>query len=810
MPLRLLTLLVTLLHVYTGLRLLPALAPFTGAWPLLLAALLLSAATMPLPFIGARAGARRGGPAHGWKWLGLLSMGWFSSIFVLTLVRDAGLLLAWALAGVGGVSIDSPTAQSWSAAAVALVSTLVTLIGFFNARRTASVVRVDVPIRGLPASLEGFTIAQLSDIHVGPTIRRGYLQRIVDAVNRLGADMVAITGDLVDGTVSELREHVAPLAGLRARHGTFVVTGNHEYYGSDIAERTGTFHENIRNNVSLLNNTAIEYKGHRFLFSTLWSKINPALEFVIQKSMADFRLIIGEIGGGFGMKTGVANEDVLVCYAARKLARPVKWRAERAEEFLAAHMGRDQHYDGELALDREGRILALRVTTHANFGATPVGSTAIIPLLLAPKVQTTVYHVPAVDYRVYGLLTNTMATGAYRGAGRPEANYLMERLIEQAAREMKLDSAEIRRRNFIRPDQFPYKTHVDDWYDAGEFARVLDRALAAADWNGFAARRKASQLRGRLRGRGLACYLEWTGAPIRTETVDIQVDADGTVSVYTGTQAMGQGLETTYTQLITEVLQIPAKTIRVVQGDTDAATGVGSVGSRSAFVGGSAAVAAGKRAIVRGKELAADALESSVADIEYAGGRFSIAGTDRSLALAEVAARAPEGRIRVSATETPSTPSWPNGAQVCELEIDPDTGEIELASMTSVDDIGRIINHMIVEGQVHGGIAQGLGQALFEQAVYDPASGQLLTGSLMDYCVPRADQMPPMNSAFDESVPCKTNLLGVKGCGEIGTIGAVPAAMHAALDALSGHGVTHLEMPLTPERIWRALRGQTA
>src|SRR5436190_1097760 len=524
----------------------------------------------------------------------------------------------------------------------------------------------------------------------------------------------------------------------------------------------------------------------------------------------DFRLIIGDIGGGFGMKTGVANEDALVCHAARKLGRPVKWRAERGEDFLAAHMGRDQHYDGELALDREGRILALRVTTYANFGAAPVGSTAIIPLLLAPKVQTTVYHVPAVDYRVHGLLTNTMATGAYRGAGRPEANYLMERLIEQAAREMKLDSAEIRRRNFIRPEQFPYKTHVDDWYDAGEFARVLDRALASADWNGFAARRKDAERRGRLRGRGLACYLEWTGAPIRTETVDIQVDADGTVSVYTGTQAMGQGLETTYTQLITEVLQIPAKSVRVIQGDTDAATGVGSVGSRSAFVGGSAAVAAGKRAIVRGKELAADALESSVADIEYRNGRFSIAGTDRSLALEEVAARAPDRRFRVSATETPSTPSWPNGAQVCEIEIDPDTGEAEVVSMTSVDDIGRIINHMIVEGQVHGGIAQGLGQALFEHAVYDASSGQLLTGSLMDYCVPRADQMPPMNCTFDESVPCKTNLLGVKGCGEIGTIGAVPSAVHAVLDALSTRGVSHIEMPMTPERVWRALRGQTA
>jgi carbon-monoxide dehydrogenase large subunit len=525
---------------------------------------------------------------------------------------------------------------------------------------------------------------------------------------------------------------------------------------------------------------------------------------------ADYRLIVGDIGGGFGMKTGVANEDALVCHAARKLGRPVKWRADRSEDFLAAHMGRDQHYDAELALDREGRILALRMSMYANFGATPVGSTAIIPLVLAPKVQTTVYHVPAVDYCVYGMLTNTMATGAYRGAGRPEANYLMERLIEQAAREMKLDSAEIRRRNFIRPEQFPYRTHVDDWYDAGEFARVLDRALAAADWKGFDARREEAKRRGRLRGRGLACYLEWTGAPIRTETVDVQVDADGTVSVYTGTQAMGQGLETTYTQLITEVLQIPAQSVRVIQGDTDAATGVGSVGSRSAFVGGSAAVAAGRRAILRGKELAADALESSAADIEYRGGRFAIAGTDRSLTLAEIAARAPERRIRVSATETPSTPSWPNGAQVCEIEIDPETGEIEVASITSVDDIGRIINHMIVEGQVHGGIAQGLGQALFEHAVYDPASGQLLTGSLMDYCVPRADQMPPMNSGFDETVPCKTNLLGVKGCGEIGTIGAVPAAVHAVLDALAGHGVSHLEMPLTPERIWRALQGGKA
>ena len=520
----------------------------------------------------------------------------------------------------------------------------------------------------------------------------------------------------------------------------------------------------------------------------------------------DYRVVVGDIGGGFGMKTGLANEDALVCHAARKLGRPVRWRAERSEEFLAAHMGRDQHYDAQLALDREGRILALRMDMLANFGAVPVGSTAIIPLALGPKVQTTVYKVPVIDFRVRGMLTNTMATGAYRGAGRPEANYLMERLIDQAAREMRIDAAEIRRRNFVRESDFPYRTHLGDVYDSGAFERILDAALARADWQGFGARREAALRRGRLRGRGLASYLEWTGA-IPTETVDIQVDGDGTVTVFSGTQAMGQGLETTYTQLICEVLQIPVGQIHIVQGDTDRANGVGSVGSRSAFVGGSATVSAARRVVARGRELAADALETALADIEYRDGRFCIAGTDRSLALAEVAAREAQGFIRVSVTETPSGPSWPNGAQVCEVEVDPETGEVEVVAFTSVDDIGRIINHMIVEGQIHGGVAQGVGQALYERALYDPESGQLLTGSLMDYCVPRADQMPPMRTSFDESVPCRTNLLGVKGCGEIGTIGAVPATVHAVLDALSSHGVTHLEMPLTSERVWRALQG---
>jgi carbon-monoxide dehydrogenase large subunit len=517
---------------------------------------------------------------------------------------------------------------------------------------------------------------------------------------------------------------------------------------------------------------------------------------------ANFRLLNGDIGGGFGMKTGLTPEDALVCYAARKLGRPVKWRADRSEEFLAAHMARDQHYRAALALDRDGRILALRMEMLANIGAVPVGSSAMIPLAMVAKVATSAYRVPVVDYRIKGVLTNTMATGAYRGAGRPEGNYLIERLLEKTAREMGLDSVELRRRNLLRADELPHRTHVGETYDSGEFERMLDGALEAGDWNGFLERRKASSRLGKLRGRGMSVYLEWTGA-LPTETVDIEIDADGVVTVFSGTQAMGQGLETTYTQLVTEILGIGSDKIKVVQGDTDRANGVGSVGSRSAFVGGSAVVAAGRKMLSKLSELAAEKLEAASSDIELRDGRLRIAGTDRAISLSELAGRQPTKLIRVAATETPSTPSWPNGAQVAEVEVDPDTGEVTLAALTSCDDIGRIINHAIVEGQIHGGMAQGAGQALWEEVRYDEASGQLLSGSLMDYCVPRADQLPPLAPHFDESVPCKTNLLGVKGCGELGTIGAIPAVVHAVLDALE---LPHLEMPLTSEKVWRALR----
>jgi carbon-monoxide dehydrogenase large subunit len=549
-----------------------------------------------------------------------------------------------------------------------------------------------------------------------------------------------------------------------------------------------------------------EYSGERWTLYTQSQQptgTRDSLAAVFKLAPERFRVVVGDIGGGFGMKTGLYPEDALACHAARKLGRPVKWRGERSEDFLAAHMGRDQHFKARLALDAQGRVLALQMEMLGNFGGVPVGSTAMIPLMVGPKVLTSVYHVPVVEYWIRGVLTNTMATGAYRGAGRPEANFLMERLLDKAAREMRLEPDEIRRRNFIRPAQFPYRTHLGDTYDVGEFARILEQVLALAEWNDFDKRKRLSAQNGKLRGRGLASYLEWTGA-LPTETVDIEVAADGGVTVFSGTMAMGQGLETSYTQLVSEVLGIPLERITIVQGDTDRANGVGSVGSRSAFVGGSAVVAAGHQVVARGKELAAEALEAAAPDIEYRDGRFAISGTDRSIGLAELAAKQPQKRIRVSATQTPSAPSWPNGAQVIEVEIDPETGVAELAKITSVDDIGRIINRSIVEGQIQGGIAQGAGQALWERVAYDD-SGQLLTGSLMDYGVPRADQFPPMRNGFDESVPCQTNLLGVKGVGELGTIGATPAVVHAVLDALADRGVRQLEMPITPEKIWRAL-----
>ena len=515
------------------------------------------------------------------------------------------------------------------------------------------------------------------------------------------------------------------------------------------------------------------------------------------------RVTVGDVGGGFGMKTLLHAEDVVCAYAARRLGRPVRWRASRIEEFQAASHGRDQQAEAELALDAQGRILGLRVRIAGNVGAFGHAPAAIINLMVGPKVITGVYHVPALDLRSQAVITNTNVVGAYRGAGRPEAIFLIERLMDRAAAEMDIDPAELRRRNLVPPSAMPYRTPMGETFDSGNFPHILERALAAADWAGFAARRQESAVRGKLRGRAVSTFLEWTGV-VHEETVRLQVEADGRVRAFTAMQAMGQGIETSYLQILAETLQIDAGRIEIVQGDSDVATGIGSMGSRSLYIGGSAMLTASNQAIDEGKQLAGEALEAPPADIAYQAGRFAVAGTDLGIDLAELAARQPERRIAISTVQKVGGPSWPNGCHVCELEIDPETGRVEIVRYTTVDDVGRVINPLIVAGQVHGGIAQAAGQALFEQVVYDD-DGQLLTGSFMDYAMPRADDLPNIDTHTDESSPCQINPLGAKGVGELGTVGATPTIINAVLDALRPLGVTDIAMPATPERVWRAI-----
>jgi carbon-monoxide dehydrogenase large subunit len=529
-----------------------------------------------------------------------------------------------------------------------------------------------------------------------------------------------------------------------------------------------------------------------------------ALAGVLAMPPENVRVVVGDVGGGFGMKAALHPEDVVCAFAARKLGRPVRWRATRLEEFQAATHGREQHADAELALDANGRILGLRVRIRGGIGAYGIAAGAAIHLLIGPKVTTSVYHVPALDLRSQAVLTNTNLIGAYRGAGRPEAIYLIERLIDRAAAELKIDPAELRRRNLIPPTAMPYRTPMGETYDSGDFPRMLEQALAAADWNGFEARRKASEARGRLRGRAVSTFLEWTGV-VHEETVRLHLLADGRVRAFTAMQAMGQGIETSYVQILAEALQLDPARIEIVQGDSDVAQGIGSMGSRSLYIGGSAMLTASEQAIDTGRKLAAQALEAAPEDIVYRAGRFEIAGTDRGIDIGELAARQPDARIAITTLQKVGGPSWPNGVHVCEVEVDPETGEVRIDRYTTYDDVGRVINPLIVAGQVHGGIAQAVGQALMEQVVYD-AEGQLLTGSFMDYALPRADDLPAIDTHTDESQPCRINPLGAKGVGELGTVGATPTVINAIVDALRPLGVTDLEMPATPERVWRAIR----
>ncbi|HQR10778.1 MAG TPA: xanthine dehydrogenase family protein molybdopterin-binding subunit [Casimicrobiaceae bacterium] len=521
------------------------------------------------------------------------------------------------------------------------------------------------------------------------------------------------------------------------------------------------------------------------------------------------RVQVGDVGGGFGMKTGLYPEDVVLAYCTRTLRRPLKWTAERMEEFLAATHGRDLASKAELALDASGRILALRIDSLANVGAYATPAGVVIQLMIGPWVSTSVYDIDTIDIRIKAVMTHTGPTGAYRGAGRPEAIYIIERLMDAAARQTGIDALELRRRNMIRPAQMPYRNPMDKTYDSGNFASVMDQAAALADWRGFDARAAAAKARGRLRGRGIATFLEWTGVDLFEERVTVTVTGDGEIEIFNALQAMGQGLATTFAQLAVDVFGVPIERIRIVQGDTDRGTGFGSAGSRSLFVGGSAVRVASERTVKSAQDLAAKELEAAAADIEYRDGVFRIAGTDRSIGLFELARKQPRERIVLDSTSSVGGPTWPNGAHICEVEIDPDTGAVEIAAYWSVNDVGRVVNPMIVVGQLEGGAVQGIGQALCEAVVYDRESGQAITASFQDYAIPRADMIRHFHMTMDESTPCLNNAMGVKGVGELGTIGATPAVVNAVIDALARvdrkEAALRMQMPLTPERVWRAL-----
>ena len=525
----------------------------------------------------------------------------------------------------------------------------------------------------------------------------------------------------------------------------------------------------------------------------------------------DIHVLCHDVGGGFGMKIFLYPEYVATLYAARKLKRPVKWIADRNESFVSDDHGRDHVTHLQLALDKDARFLGLQVDTVANLGAylsnfAPFVATAAgVPMLVG------CYSIPAAHVRVRGVFSNTNPVDAYRGAGRPEAIYAIERLVDVAARDVGLSPIEIRRRNFISPQSMPYTTVLGSIYDSGDFARNLDDAVQLSRWDEFASRRKAAKARGKLRGIGLASYIErCAGTP--GEDARLEVAGDGHVTLYIGTQSNGQGHETSFRQILSERLGVAFEEVTIVQGDSDRiATGGGTMGSRSVPVGGAAVSGAAFKVLAKAKQKAAKILETATVDIEFKDGTFRIVGTDRVLSFRDVARAAAPADGGASFDEndtfTPTTATFPNGTHVCEIEIDAETGVVDVIDYTVVDDFGKAINPLLIAGQVHGGIAQGLGQALLERCVYEPESGQLLSASFMDYALPRAGDLPPIRFKLNE-VPCTTNPLGIKGAGEAGAIGAPPAIINAVVDALAEFDVRHVDMPVTSEKLWQLIQGR--
>ena len=526
---------------------------------------------------------------------------------------------------------------------------------------------------------------------------------------------------------------------------------------------------------------------------------------VLKRPKESIQVLVGDIGGGFGHKTSLYPEDGMVAYAAVKLNRKVRWRGERSDDFLGGTHGRDLTSTAEFALDAKGRVQAYRVRSVGGTGAYISGTGALIPLILGPFVQTGVYDLPLVHYDIKAVMTHTAPVAAYRGAGRPEAVFVVERLMDAAARKTGMDPRAIRKVNYVKPAQMPYTNAVGQVYDSGAFAHMLDRATKLADWDGFAARKKAAKKKGLLYGRGLTSYIEWTGGTVHNEKVSLHATAEGRIQLHAGTQAMGQGLQTTYAQMIADALGISIDKVDVIQGNTDLAVGFGSVGSRSLFVGGTAAVVSAADLITKAREKASQTLEAAVADIEYRDGWLTVVGTDRRIGLFDIAKNEKDAKLSVESEGQTDGPTWPNGTHICEVEIDPETGVTRVVRYTTVDDVGVAINPMLVTGQVHGGVAQGIGQALYEGVTYN-AEGQLLTASYQDYCIPRADDIPPIQVTLDGSAPCRTNPLGAKGCGESGAIGGPPCIANGVMDALSDLGITSINTPLSPMKIWQAIR----
>jgi aerobic carbon-monoxide dehydrogenase large subunit len=524
---------------------------------------------------------------------------------------------------------------------------------------------------------------------------------------------------------------------------------------------------------------------------------------------AQMRVLTGNVGGSFGMKGSPFPEYACLFHAAKLLGRPVKWTDERSGSFLSDQHGRDHDFDAELALDKDGRFLAVRLTGYANVGGYLANVGPLMGSVGVTRNLAGVYRTPLIEVATKVAFTHTSPVGAYRGAGRPEANYFIERLIDTAAREMGIDHVELRRRNHIRPEEMPYKTASGTTYDSGEFTTLLDKALAAADVAGFAKRKAETAARGRLRGLGIGDYLEVTAPPMK-EMGGIRFEPNGDVTIITGTLDYGQGHWSPFAQVLTEKLGIPFERIKLIQGDSDLLiAGGGTGGSKSIMASGAAIVEASDKVIDKGKQIAGVALEASAADIEFRSGRFTIVGTDRGVGIMELAERLrsgmklPEGvpdTLDVSHVHEAAPSAFPNGAHVAEVEIDPDTGWVEVVKYTMVNDFGTVINPLLVEGQSHGGVVQGIGQALFEHVVYNE-DGQLLSGSFTDYALPRASDTPSFAIGY-HSVPAKTNILGAKGCGEAGCAGSLPSVMNAVCDALGGK---HINMPATPERIWEAL-----